>query len=94
MNKATCQTKLNFKKVTTTTNSPEGVAAAEGGIAQEVQDAKPGIMKPSASEGVKFKRKKDALTTPSPALGSKKGGSGVSWGGKQNEDYPTKFKSC
>ena len=55
-----------------------------------VRGHKPGIMKsPSSSEGVKFKRRKDPLlTTPSPALGSKRAGSGVSWGKNKTKTIP------
>ena len=111
--KATGQMKLNFKKISTMPNLPEGVAAAAGSDARAAQDAaeeakksdgtegtsklnpnasgfKPGIMKSSSSsEGVKFKRKKDPLATPSPAVGNKKAGSGVSWGENKTKTIPS-----
>ena len=55
---------------------------------------KPGIMKQASSEGVKLKRKTDPLTTPSPALGHKKMGSGVSWGGNKTKTIPSLSKSA
>ena len=84
--KATGQTKLNFKKVPEKTKPSEG-ETLKGDV------AKPGIMKQSASEGMKFKRKKDSLTTPSPAVGNKNGGSGVSWGENKTKTIPPNIKA-